>query len=231
MSIDRYTAAADGNYLNYFNGTVSVKNGVSGAKTGTVFGSKRFDGATYIQGGLWEAYKMFTEIPQSDTVIGANNWQTGEARMPIIVLMSDGAPTLGASNFADVENQTYGYNNKGPDVGDGNSNDITAGQGFLVQLTASYIKNRIENHYNVHDEQNGAGRSLFYTLGFNITADNNPNTVTSGDVTSHGMRKQTVLTPDSTMRTAPKPFPRVLYISTVPTASSVKRPAASKTAI
>lgn len=189
MSIDRYSPASDGNYLSYSNGNVSVKRGVTGTNSNNSFGSKSFGGATYIQGGLWEAYKMFTEIPKSDTVIGDNNWQTGEARMPIVVLMSDGAPTLGSSNFADVENQTYGYNNsKGPDVGDGNSNGITEGQGFLVQLTASYIKNRIENHYDV---QNGAGRSLFYTLGFNITADNNPNTVTSGDVA------YSVLNPDA----------------------------------
>ncbi len=173
MPIDRYTTTrSDGNFIRFNNGTVSVYSGVSGSKSGVNFGSKAYEGATYIQAGLWEAYKMFNEIPDSDIVIGSNNWQSGESRMPIVVLMSDGAPTLGASKFDDVENQTYGnYNTKGADVGDGNSSGTRVGQGFLVQLTASYIKNRIENKYKV-TEENGAGRSLFYTLGFNLSTIN-----------------------------------------------------------
>ena len=191
LPIDRYTPAADGEFLSYSagNGRVSVKSGVSGAKSGSSFGNKSFGGYTYIQGGLWEAYEMFREIPKEDTVIGNNNWQSGEARMPIIVLMSDGGPSLGASNFADVKNQTYGSRNTlGSNVGDGVPYGITAGQGFLVQLTASYIKNRIENHYDV---QNGAGRSLFYTLGFNIRPDSNPNTATDANIAYN------VLNPDA----------------------------------
>ncbi len=183
MPIDRYTTTdRNGAFISYSNDYVWVDDDeVSGTKSNTTFQRKQHDGATYIQAGLWEAYKMFDEVPESEIVIGSNNWQSGEYRMPIVVLMSDGAPTLGASKFADVENQTYGYSSKGADVGDGNDSGITAGQSFLVQLTASYIKNQIENKYKVKDE-NGAGRSLFYTLGFNISNDNNPNTVTSGDV-------------------------------------------------
>lgn len=174
MPLDRYTTSrSDGNLISFSGGNVGVYTGVSGASTGSNFGSKEFEGATYIQAGLWEAYKMFDEVDDSDIVIGNNNWQAGEYRMPIVVLMSDGAPTMGASNFADVENQTYGRNNTlGADVGDGSSAGIQVGQGFLVQLTASYIKNRIENKYKVHSE-NGAGRSLFYTLGFNLSTISN----------------------------------------------------------
>ncbi len=176
MPIDRYTSTRnDGNFINYSGGNVSVyTQNVSGTKQNTTFGNKAFEGATYIQAGLWEAYEMFSEIAaNNDTIIGDNNWQSGEARMPIVVLMSDGAPTLGASDFADVKNQTYGNNNAlGADVGDGSSSGVKVGQGFLVQLTASYIKNRIENLYKVKDE-NGAGRSLFYTLGFNLTTISN----------------------------------------------------------
>ena len=96
--------------------------------------------------------------------------------MPIVVLMSDGAPTLNTTYFDDVKNSSYGnYGNATKaNVGDGNDNNITAGQGFLVQLTASYIKNRIENLYGVKNEH-GAGRSLFFTLGFNISSITNQN--------------------------------------------------------
>lgn len=168
MPLDRYTTTrSDGNYIRYASSTVSVYTGVSGATAGNSFSSKRFGGATYMQAGLWEAYKMFNEVPDSDIVIGKDNWQAGEHRMPIVVLMSDGAPTFGASAFDNVENQTYN-NRYGANVGDGSSSGAQIGQSFLVQLTASYIKNRIENKYRVNEE-NGAGRSLFYTLGFNLS--------------------------------------------------------------
>ncbi|MBE6750070.1 MAG: hypothetical protein E7560_02780 [Ruminococcaceae bacterium] len=191
LPLDRYTStASDGNFITYNNGTVSVNSRyVSGTKQNASFGSKSRGGATYIQAGLWEAYKMFSEVPDNEIIISDNNWQSGEYRMPIVVLMSDGAPTLGASKFADVENQTYGRNGtKGSDFGDGDDDQMTVGQGFLVQLTTSYIKNRIENKYKVHDK-NGAGRSLFYTLGFNLTSITND---TSKSVAT------SVLNPDST---------------------------------
>lgn len=192
LPLDRYTSTAqNGNFITYSGGTVSVNSRyVSGTKQNVTFGSKSRGGATYIQAGLWEAYKMFNEVPDSEIVIGENNWQTGEYRMPIVVLMSDGAPTMGASDFDNVEEQTYGtWNTKGADFGDGNDTNITVGQGFLVQLTASYIKNRIENKYRIHDE-NGAGRSLFYTLGFNLgsisgnTARNTATSVLNPDATT-----------------------------------------------
>ncbi len=174
LPLDRYTSTErNGNFITYSGDEVYINTRyVSGTKNNVNFGEKSRGGATYIQAGLWEAYKMFDEVPEDEIVIGENNWQSGEYRMPIVVLMSDGAPTLGASKFADVENQTYGSNSRGADFGDGNDSDITVGQGFLVQLTASYIKNNIENKYKVHDEK-GAGRSLFYTLGFNLTSINN----------------------------------------------------------
>ncbi len=174
MPLDSYsTTDANGNYVVYANNEVRVVSGVTGTVANPNFGERTRGGGTYMQAGLWEAYKMFDEVPDSDIVIGGNNWQSGEHRMPVVVLMSDGAPTHGASNFADVENQTYGRNNtRGADVGNGTEEGITSGQGFLVQLTASYIKNRIENKYQVKSEI-GTGRSLFYTLGFNINAATN----------------------------------------------------------
>lgn len=164
LPLDSYTSSrSDGNFIRYSNGTISIyTNNVTGTKNNN-YGSKQFGGATYIQGGLWEAYEMFKEVgDNNDIQIGADNWQSGEYRMPILVLMSDGGPTMGATQFDNVKNQ--GNSN----VGDGNSSNMQVGQGFLVQLTASYIKNRIENIYKVKDT-NGAGRSLFYSLAFNMS--------------------------------------------------------------
>ena len=201
MPIDRYTTTnANGDFIQYTNdGTVrlarSWNNGqqVSGTKP-LNSESKSHGGATYIQAGLWEAYKMFEEVPDSEIQIGENNWQSGDYRMPIVVLMSDGAPTLGTSYFDDVENSTYGSGSQNAtkaNFGDGNDNGSTIGQGFLVQLTASYVKNRIENKYKVHTEQ-GAGRSLFYTLGFNLS------TITNSTARSSATA---VLNPDSSTAT------------------------------
>lgn len=176
LPIDRYTTTATdhrGNpiYLNLNNyGTVSVNGSVSGTVAGAdLDNTKTFGGGTYIQAGLWEAKEMFEEM---DTVIGDNNWQTGDNRMPILVLMSDGAPSTGTTYYADVENSQYTtgglFNQRtviASNVGNGNESDLTAGNAFLTQLTASYVMNRITAHYRTVDPD---VRSLFYTLGFNI---------------------------------------------------------------
>ncbi|MBQ4131937.1 MAG: VWA domain-containing protein [Clostridia bacterium] len=157
LPIDRYTTGSDGEYLRLNNqGTVSVDSDVTGTKN-FVKKTKSFGGGTYIQAGLWEALKMFEGM---DTVISDNNWQSGDNRMPILVLMSDGAPSTGTTNYADV-----GKSN----VGNGNEDYLTAGNAFLTQLTASYVINRIKAHYQ---GENSDVRGLFYTLGFNI-GDNN----------------------------------------------------------
>ncbi len=203
LPIGRYTTR-NGQYLVTEDNKVSVSNNVrieGQSADPRLDNEKNVVGGTYIQAGLWEAYKMFDEIPNDDIYIGDNNWQEGQYRMPIVVLMSDGAPTTGTTHFDNVEGSYYtvttgsGRNQRtetvyGSNVGDGYDTDMTEGQGFLVQLTASYIKNRIENKYKVHEE-NGAGRSLFYTLGFNLSYDND-NRIEPGDIAYN------VLNPDAT---------------------------------
>ena len=165
LPVDRYTPGNNGTYLTYSGGNVSVSRGVSGESNPNLNQSKAFRGATYMQAGLWEAMEMFLEM---DTVITENNWQNGDDRMPILVLMSDGAPTTGTSYYDDVENSNYRSNGGTvykSNVGDGSSNNLQPGNVFLTQLTAAYVMNRIENHYQQQDSQ---ARGLFYTLGFNV---------------------------------------------------------------
>ena len=153
LPIDRYTTGSDGKYLSLNRqGTVSVDSDVRGTKNFDRK-TKSFGGGTYIQAGLWEALKMFEGM---DTVISDNNWQSGDNRMPILVLMSDGAPSTGTTNYANV-----GTSN----VGNGDENGLVEGNAFLTQLTASYVINRIKAHYQ---GENSDVRGLFYTLGFNI---------------------------------------------------------------
>ncbi len=171
LPIDRYTTASDGVYLSLSNwGEVSVDSNVSGTQANANLNKeKSFGGGTYIQAGLWEAMKMFQEM---DTVIGDNNWQTGDDRMPILVLMSDGAPSTGTSSYDNV-----GQSN----VGNGNESGLTAGNAFLTQLTASYVMNQIEAHYQ---QKTTDVRGLFYTLGFNIGNNNVATSVMNPDAST-----------------------------------------------
>lgn len=172
LPIDRYTAGRSGEYLSLNNnGRVSVATGVTGTiANADLDNRKTFSGGTYIQAGLWEAMNMFKEM---DTIIGENNWQSGDNRMPIMVLMSDGAPSTGTSNFADVGNSN---------VGNGNESNLTAGNAFLTQLTASYVMNQVEAHYQKNDS---SVRGLFYTLGFNIGNNNVARSVMNPDSSTY----------------------------------------------
>lgn len=184
LPIDRYTTGSDGVYLSVNRwGTVSVDGDVEGTVSGAdLDNTKSFGGGTYIQAGLWEAMKMFQEM---DTVIGDNNWQSGDDRMPILVLMSDGAPSTGTSYYADVENSQYttgsGWNQRTvyeSNVGNGNESGLTAGNAFLTQLTAAYVMSQIEAHYQA---VNPDVRGLFYTLGFNIGSNDVAQSVMNPD--------------------------------------------------
>ena len=183
MPIDRYTAGNGGTYLSYssFSDTVSVTRGVTGESNPSLTNTKAFRGATYIQAGLWEAMKMFQEM---DTVITENNWQNGDDRMPILVLMSDGAPTNGTSFYDDVENSNYRTNygtTYKSNVGDGSSSNLQPGNVFLTQLTAAYVMRQIEEHYK---QENNTVRGLFYTLGFNVRGNQYAESVLDPDAST-----------------------------------------------
>lgn len=123
----------------------NVKNGKNeNVETKTV----NVTGGTYTQSGIDTAMDVFLNVPESDTVISGSDFQSGTERKPVVVLMSDGAPTYATSNFTNVSSR---YN-----VGTGTdtSNNIR----FLTQLTAAYAKARISEHYNDSE-------TLFYTLG------------------------------------------------------------------
>lgn len=134
-------------YLTLSNSTVGVDRTVRNSNNQEVRTTKRVSGGTYIQNGLYLAYNAF---PAGDnTVIPADQLQAGTQRMPILVLMSDGAPTTATVN----------YNNVGTsDAGDGRTNHATAEVGFLTQLTASWVRAKVQEKYN-------GTAPLFYTLG------------------------------------------------------------------
>lgn len=163
LDLGRYTPVTNRNgstnYITYSsNGgdtTVSLANGIkvegSSQNMNTQGKSKRTDGGTYIQNGLDIAMEEFLS---ATTVIESGNVQAGTTRMPIFVLMSDGAPTTGTPNYTNIGESSVG-----------NGGASSAGLGFMTQLTAAYARAQVEAHYQTS--------AKFYTLGLNLAEQDN----------------------------------------------------------
>ena len=138
MPLDRYEIRASGQnrdlgYLYLDGTTVKVRNNVYNSKNRNDFDkTKSVIGGTYIQAGLDMAMDQFKGIPKADTIIKDGIIQGGTKRMPITVLMSDGAPTVATTNYTNV-----GNNNVGNGIEEYCATDEV---GFLTQLTAAYVK-------------------------------------------------------------------------------------------
>lgn len=140
------TYVAEGEEVN-----VSVKNGLTDANgTAVRDTSKRANGGTYIQNGLYQAMNQFLAV--TDTTVPEGNLQAGVERKPVLVLMSDGAPTIATTDYANIGNSNVGD-------GSGTNNRIT----FLTQLTAAYVRGRIAAKYR--ETAADEGDVLFLTLG------------------------------------------------------------------
>ncbi len=148
LPLDRYTTTdRNGRYLTYTeywgDEYVGVDSDVRNSN-GDVPTSQSIEvvGATYIQKGVLSAIQQLT----------ASSNTTNTNRKPIVVLMSDGAPTLGTSSYANPGQYNLG-----------NGSTPSAALAFVTQLTLSYAKYLIKSKYNTEP--------LFYTLGLGV--DNN----------------------------------------------------------
>ncbi len=136
-------------YLSLSNSSVSVASGVRNSNNQRPStGSKSVTGGTYIQNGLYQAWTEFSKV--TDTVIPAGNAQAGTQRTPVMILMSDGQPTLATSSYNNVGTSERTY-------GDGTENSTDWQTVFLTQLTAAWVKGKMEAHYGTAPK--------FYTLG------------------------------------------------------------------
>lgn len=124
--------------------------------------SKTVVGGTYIQNGLDKAWRQFA---QASPVV-TSGVQAGTKRIPIMVLMSDGAPTVATTSYLPGQGEDMGNSNAGN--GDSGRSE-TAGNAFLTQLTASYIRDLMSDRYN--------REPLFYTLGLDVDGSANANSV------------------------------------------------------
>ncbi len=155
LPLGRYTTSAtDGEFLNLSGGVISLDRAVVVENTTTRPNttSKEVVGGTYMQTGIILAKNQFTATGNSTTV-NDNNMGTLK-RKPVMVLMSDGAPTLASTDFTNPTTSN---------LGDGQSS--SAAMGFSTQLSISYAKQQIETKYN--------GDALVYTLGVGLTTGTN----------------------------------------------------------
>ncbi len=169
LPLGRYSQT-DGEYLVKSEKTVSV--GVGAEKTVSVAlnedvvtsdgekadaNSKAVYGNTYIQGAIFCAMNEFLSV--EDTEVPRDEFQSGAERTPVMVLLSDGVASSATNNFSGTvtdEGLTIGESN----MGDGNTPEaeLEIAIPFVTQLTASYAKERITEHYG--------SDMLFYTLGY-----------------------------------------------------------------
>lgn len=137
--------------------TVSVAQGTRNSNNSRPTGSKNTIGGTYIQNGLYQTYEEFTGM--TDKGVVQSGTQAGTQRTPIMILMSDGAPTAATTDYYEVGTSNTGNG--------GSTNDRIT---FLTQLTAAWVKGSVSAHYN-----NTAAK--FYTVGLGTANDVNATAV------------------------------------------------------
>ena len=146
--------------------SVSVNSSVVNSENSTVAQNKDdVIGGTYIQNGVYQAMEQLLAV--ADTTI-SSGLQAGTKRIPIIVLMSDGAPTAATSSYDNVGSSHIG-----------NGTSTTDEMVFLTQLTASYAKSKVAEHYD--------NDALFYTLGLGVSTDTNALAVLDPQKSSKGI--------------------------------------------
>lgn len=140
-------------------------------------------GASYVQSGIYTAMNEFLCV--EDTVIGNSEMQSGSKRLPVMILVSSGAPNVGSYDYANV-----GTSN----MGDGSSpaNELESAIPFVTQLTASYAKERITEHYD--------NTAVIYTLSL----DKGDHPVVAPSTSSTNINKHwntyNLTAPDATMQ-------------------------------
>ncbi|MBQ1961617.1 MAG: hypothetical protein II357_00830, partial [Clostridia bacterium] len=141
----KYIDVEKNTYISRSNNTISIASGLKNTNGVAVSKkTKTASGGTYIQNGLSLAVKEFKKI--EDTTIEGTGIQSGTIRLPIMVLMSDGAPTVATNTYTNIDTSNMG-----------NGTSTSDGLGFLTQLTAAWSREQLKSHY---------GREpMFYTLG------------------------------------------------------------------
>ena len=134
---------------------VKVASGVTGTvaegvkSTFSTNNNKQVTGGTYTQNGIYKAQQMFSEVTYTTVQEGI---QAGAKRKPVMVLMSDGCPTIATTDYTNIQTSNSGTGQE----------DYYGSNGiaFMTQLTAAWARDKIEEKYDTD--------ALVYTLGLNV---------------------------------------------------------------
>ncbi|MDL2300193.1 Cna B-type domain-containing protein [Clostridiaceae bacterium OttesenSCG-928-D20] len=155
-------------YLQLSGSTLSTDSNLrnaGGSRDKVASRSSTFVGATYTQLGLQRASNMYLRVTDTDYTL-PNGTVVGKT--PLVILLSDGNPTLMSSNYmspSDGPHYGSGNGNGKPNPSpDGSSEPNGKGiMGFYTVLSANYFKSQIGIHYN--------RPAVFGTVGIGIYKD------------------------------------------------------------
>lgn len=123
--------------------------------------SKQVIGGTYVQNGLIKALDQFIAV--RDTTVPQGRPEAGAERLPIIVLLTDGAPTVATNTYTNIGNSKYG---------DGTESHAAIDMiTYLTQLTAAYVRGKVSEHYQ--EDEKDEKDVLFLTLGLGTANSTN----------------------------------------------------------
>ena len=193
LELDHYEPGTNGQFLNHNNSKIRTAANLKGKKSGTITqtygetGGFTQGNGTYTQYGIALAAKMLEE--NEDTTYTATLREGTDyertvtvQRQPVIILLSDGDPTLCSSNYTDVLS--------GPAYGSGvypSTSNNKGIHGYYTILSANYYKRMAGIHYN--------NPAMFYTIGMGINTTGY--TDLSGASSTGDCYKRAVLNPTS----------------------------------
>lgn len=165
MPLDSYTTTSAGRYLDSVavgrnqNYALEVYSGVRNSDNQRA-ATNNFETATgtFMQDGVYEAMKL---LLAADTTV-QEGVQAGTDRLPIVVLMTDGEPTMANPDYNGNNNRTdlgtsSMYNYSGSTNGVGHRDTIA----FVTSLTMAFAKKTLASHYRE--------APLMYTLAYGNT--------------------------------------------------------------
>ena len=129
------------------------------------------NGGTNIQAGIARGAQMLTNASNTSVAVDTNGDGTADTqvtRMPVLIILSDGAPSYSADNaeWWDPNGSTQG-------AGSTSANSVDPGEGFLAMLTAAYYKKAIAQHYyGANTDQQAAIYTIGVSLGSITTGQN-----------------------------------------------------------
>ena len=162
LELGRYTPQSYqnniGNYLTLRNNKIYTN------VTGNTKNSREVKGATYTQIGIRKGAEMLTSSTEKTITIDGKQ----VTRTPVIILLSDGEPTLYTSKYNDVKNEDR--------VGGGNfdnmSSDERAEAGYYTILSANYYKSQVTKSYGTDTQMYTIAMDMTKTYGVTVL---NPN--------------------------------------------------------